>query len=209
MSKVTNQEKWLSLPEAAEHLGVHSATLRRWTDRGEIPHMRTPGGHRRLALSDLERFADENRQGRATTAVELTWAQQAMIQTRSEISQPEGKPWLTAVAVNNRSQHRQLGQRLMGLTLQYVATQNNHQLLLEEARTVGEAYGRLAQTDHLSLTDTLSATLFFRDMLMETALSTSPTAGVQSEDNLRLMRRINEMMNAVHLAIAKTYEQGG
>lgn len=208
MSKAINRERWLSLPEAAEQLGIHSTTLRRWADNGQIPHMRTPGGHRRFAQSDLERFANEQRQGGELTAVELTWAQQAMIQTRSEISQPEGKPWLTAVAPDSRSQHRQLGQRLMGLTLQYVAAQSNHHLLLEEAKTVGEAYGRLAQVDQLSLADTLSATLFFRDMLVETALGMSPTAGVQPEDNLRLMRRINEMMNAVHLAIAGTYEYG-
>ena len=95
----------------------------------------------------------------------------------------------------------------MGLTLQYVAAHSNHHLLLEEARTVGLAYGRLAQADQLSLTDTLSATLFFRDMLLETALNMSPMAGVRPEDNLRLMRRINEMMNALHLAIASTYNE--
>jgi excisionase family DNA binding protein len=208
MSKALNQEKWFSLPEAAAQLGVHSTTLRRWADNGEIPHMRTPGGHRRFAQSDLDRFANQQRQGGGGTAVVQLWAQQAMTQTRSEISQPEGKAWLTAVAPDSRSQHRQLGQRLMGLTLQYVAAQSNHHLLLEEARTIGAAYGRLAQTDGLSLADTLSATLFFRDMLVETVLDLSPTAGVQPEDNLRLMRRINEMMNAVHLAIARTYEQG-
>lgn len=206
MSKAINPEEWLTLPQAAEQLGVHQTTLRRWADHGDIPFMRTPGGHRRFAQRDLEQFANANRQKQAITAVEHTWAQQAMLQTQAELSQTEGKPWLTAVAETNRSQHRQLGKRLMGLTLQYVATQSNHRILLEEAQSVGKAYGRLAQADHLSLADTLSATLFFRDMLVETALGFSPTAGGQPEDNLRLMRRINEIMNAVHLAIAETYE---
>jgi excisionase family DNA binding protein len=206
-SKSPNQEEWLSLPQAAERLGVHSTTLRRWADQGDIPLLRTPGGHRRFTLSDLDRFANKNRQISPDTAIEPAWAQAAVAQTRSEISQPEGKPWLTAIAAASRNQHRLLGQRLMGLTLQYVAAQSNHHLLLEEARMVGEAYGALAQDDGLSLADTLSATLFFRDMLIETALQLSPTAGVQPDDNLRLMRRINEILNAVHLAIARTYER--
>jgi DNA mismatch repair protein MutH len=83
---------------------------------------------------------------------------------------------------------------------------SNHERLLEEARQIGLAYGRLAQADQMSLPDVLQATLFFRDMLVETALNLSPAAGVQPEDNLRLTRRISQIMNSVHLAIASTYE---
>lgn len=156
-------------------------------------------------MRDLEQFTNENRLSAGNRALELVWAQQAMQQTRSHISQPEGKPWLIAVAADSRSQHRQLGQRLMGLTLQHVSANSNHHLLLEEARTVGEAYGRLARADGLSLTDPLSAALFFRDMLVETALSMA-AVWVESADNLRLVHRISEMMNAVRLAITRAYE---
>jgi excisionase family DNA binding protein len=206
MSKAIQAEKWVSLPEAARQLGVHSSTLRRWANNGDIPFMRTPGGHRRFVLSDIERFANENRR-MESTAVALTWAREAMDQARYEISHPENKPWLTNVTEQGRGEHRLLGQRLMGLTLQYVSAVANHEKLLEEARQVGEAYGRLAQADQMSLLETLQATLFFRDMLVETALNLSPTAGVRPEDNLRLTRRINQIMNAVHLAIANAYEQ--
>jgi excisionase family DNA binding protein len=206
MSKDIQTETWVSLPEAARQLGVHSSTLRRWADNGDIPFMRTPGGHRRFVLRDIERFANENRQ-MESTAVALTWAREAMDQTKYEISHPENKPWLTAVTEQSRGQHRLLGQRLMGLTLQYVSAVTNHEKLLEEARQVGVAYGRLAQMDQMSLPEVLQATLFFRDMLVETALNLSPTAGVRPEDNLRLTRRINQIMNAVHLSIASVYEQ--
>jgi excisionase family DNA binding protein len=206
MSKTIVPEEWISLPEAARRLGVHSSTLRRWADNGDIPFMRTPGGHRRFVLGDVERFANENRQSEPT-AVAVAWAREAMQQTKYEIERPENKPWLTAVTEQSRGEHRLLGQRLMGLTLQYVSAVSNHERLLEEARQVGVAYGRLAQTDQMSLAEVLQATLFFRDMLVETALNMSPTAGVRPEDNLRLTRRINQIMNAVHLSIASVYEQ--
>src|SRR5512135_2043421 len=48
-------DRWLDLSEAAQYLGVHFTTLRRWADAGDVPCIRTPGGRRRFAQSDLER----------------------------------------------------------------------------------------------------------------------------------------------------------
>jgi excisionase family DNA binding protein len=44
---------------AARLLGVSVATLHRWTDAGEVAHCRTPGGHRRFRLHDLDSFVAE------------------------------------------------------------------------------------------------------------------------------------------------------
>jgi len=47
------QKEWLSLSEASALLGVHPTTVRRWADSGDIPCLRTPGGHRRFRAADL------------------------------------------------------------------------------------------------------------------------------------------------------------
>src|SRR5512135_3424977 len=57
-------ERWLDLSEAAQLLGVHFTTLRRWADAGEVPCIRTPGGRRRFAQADLVRFMAGMRQPR-------------------------------------------------------------------------------------------------------------------------------------------------
>jgi len=44
----------MRLAEAAEMLGVHPETLRRWADEGKVPYVRTPGGERRFASEDIE-----------------------------------------------------------------------------------------------------------------------------------------------------------
>jgi glutamyl-tRNA reductase len=47
------REKWLTLGEACALVGVSPATLRRWSDNGDIRAFTTPGGHRRFARSAI------------------------------------------------------------------------------------------------------------------------------------------------------------
>ncbi len=54
--------RFLNVSEAAAHLGVSAASLRKWSDQGLVPVYRTPGGQRRYSLDDLERFLSSMRQ---------------------------------------------------------------------------------------------------------------------------------------------------
>jgi hypothetical protein len=93
----------------------------------------------------------------------------------------------------------------MGLTLQYVSTDDG-QHLLEEARAVGRDYGRLSLASGMPLSDALQAALFFRDRLLEATLDLAETGRVRPGDNSRLVKRINALLNAVQLATAEVYE---
>lgn len=46
----------LSVSAAARLLGVSSSSLRAWAAAGRVPHVRTPGGHRRFDLDELVRW---------------------------------------------------------------------------------------------------------------------------------------------------------
>lgn len=46
----------LLLGPAAELVGVHPATLRRWADAGRVPVARTPTNQRRFRVGDLRRL---------------------------------------------------------------------------------------------------------------------------------------------------------
>jgi hypothetical protein len=97
---------------------------------------------------------------------------------------------------------------LMGLTLQYISSEEGNGHLLEQAREVGYAYGKLNLEVGLPLTDALQAAIYFRDELIEVALQLPGSTRIRPEDNLRLMRRINRLLNIVHLAVAEMYEAG-
>jgi excisionase family DNA binding protein len=200
-------EQWVSLSDAASLLGVHGTTLRRWADNGQIPFMLTPGGHRRFAMSDLNRFASSRRQAQSSSSLEKLWAEKALTQTRQTISAHKHDDWLAQYDEQMREDHRLLGRRLMGLTLQYISDPEANGSLLKQANEIGQEYGRLCHKTDMPLTRALQTTLMFRDMLVDTAFQLPSSASIKPEANLRLMRRINELLNVVHLAIAHSYEQ--
>jgi len=54
-------EATVSAGEAARRLGVAPATIQRWVDRGVLHAERTPGGHRRIYVTELRRLIAANR----------------------------------------------------------------------------------------------------------------------------------------------------
>src|SRR5918996_5118421 len=58
------ESEWLTLGQAASYLGVAQSTIRKWTDQGTLPAIKTPGGHRRYRRGDLDAFLERSRPGR-------------------------------------------------------------------------------------------------------------------------------------------------
>lgn len=198
-------EQWLSLSGAARRLNIHPTTLRRWADNGDIPVMLTPGGHRRFALSDIEQFSQDRHGLRRVSGIEQVWADRALTVTRQEIMAQQNASWMQTIDEALREQNRLLGRQLMALTLQYISNGDDDRLVAE-ARLIGAEYGRNCLQCQMPLTDALQASMFFRDTMIETALQLPENVNIRPEANVRLLRRINSLLNAVHLAIAKVYD---
>jgi excisionase family DNA binding protein len=49
----------LSLGQAAQALGISTTTMRRWAGDGRVRTTRTPGGHRRFAVTEVRRLLAE------------------------------------------------------------------------------------------------------------------------------------------------------
>ncbi len=201
-----HSSEWLSLRDAAWRLGVHPTTLRRWADTGEIPVMLTPGGHRRFATADVKQFEARRHGLRVLSGIEQIWAAQAVDHTRQELQAYPGKRWLQAFDEEERAHKRQLGQRLMGVILQYVSLAEGGEALLEEARAIGREHADNALKRGLPLTVALEAALFFRDSMVEVAIQLPETVHIKPTANTHLLRRINTVLNTVQLAIVEAYE---
>ena len=201
------EQTWVSLKEAAQRLGIHPTTLRRWADTGQIPMMVTPGGHRRFAVLDIDRFTEDRRRRRVASGLEQIWAEQALVQARQEIASHQDEHWLSVFDEKDRERKRQLGRRLMGVILRYISLSEGGDDLLQAARAIGREHAENALGLGLPLVEAMQAVLFFRDTLVEAAIHLPEIAHVRPEANLRLLRRINTPLNTVQLAIADAYDK--
>jgi excisionase family DNA binding protein len=201
-----SQEKWLTTTEAAELLGVHPATIRRWADDGDVPMMTTPGGHRRFALSDLNQLA-----GAATSldvaGFENRWAQQALDHTRDQLQAKKQHVLMGSFGDDERSRGRELGRRLLGLILRYVSLQQGGEELLDEVRQIGHQYAQTAKASQMPLNQALQVAMFFRDGMIETTLDVPPGVSRSDRSQRHLLQRLNPVLNTLQLAIVDAYQE--
>ena len=58
MKQQSTSQLGLTVSQAALHLGVSVATVRRWSNAGYLQGSRTPGGQRRFTVEQLDEFVD-------------------------------------------------------------------------------------------------------------------------------------------------------
>ncbi|MGB1250424.1 MAG: MerR family transcriptional regulator [Candidatus Promineifilaceae bacterium] len=196
---------WISLKEAAKRLDVHPTTLRRWADKGEIRVTVTPGGHRRFDPAEVERFNNSQRV-RRPDEVQSVWAKNAIQNSREGIVARPQASWLQTQDEQTRLQFRSLGQRLVGLAMQYMARQDEAEDILRQATEMGHEYADVSMATGMGLTDALRASMFFHGQLLESSLELPENARIRPETNRRIMRRINTLLNTIHLGIAARFE---
>jgi excisionase family DNA binding protein len=205
-SEDKQSKQWLSLNEAAKQLGVHPATLRRWADDGEIAVMVTPGGHRRFAAAEIDRFSEERQRLRVVSGIEQMWADQVLDETRRQITAQRGVAWLSTFDEKQREHKRMLGRRLLEITLKYLLLKEGGEDLLDSARAIGREHALDGLQMELPLVEALRIVLFFRDMMFKVALQLPEVAHVKAEVNAQLLRRIGALLATVELAVAETYD---
>src|SRR5262245_22738597 len=169
--------EWLSLQEASALLGVTTSTLRRWGDSGRVPMKRTLGGHRRFPREGIDQLVSAPS---ADIAVALApKPQPAWSFDAREMAHQEWHTHFAAGPLTDRM--RGLGQRLLGLLIQYINRHEDDHRFLVEARAVGATYGREAHEGGISLHDTVEAFLYFRGAFSRLAM---PLPGIVQPTDL-------------------------
>ncbi|PJF40142.1 MAG: DNA-binding protein [Phototrophicales bacterium] len=197
---------WLPLKKAAELLGVHPTTLRRWADAGDIPVYVTPGGHRRFLEEDITALIEHQRKYN-TESPQNMWTQKALITTQRRIREDSRVKWIEVFDEEERQRQRQVGQRLLGLIMQHISMPEADDRLLIEAQDIAEHYAESCMRQGLSAAQALEIVIFFRDGIVESALQMPQVANYDDENRLRLLRRLNQIFNLLQLTLIKHYEQ--
>ena len=200
----------MPLRHAAEFLGVHPTTLRRWADAGEIPVALTPGGHRRFTRADIEAFVARRKRLRTIGSLEQVWADRAMEATRRDLHLSNAHPaWIDAFDEATRELHRVLGQKLMRISLSYLRAPDGDTAYLKSAERIGVLYAKSFRSHGLSLSQALPILFFFRDTMLQTTLQLPDLVNLTSASSLPIFRRMCTVFNAVELAIVEAYSSSG
>lgn len=191
---------WLTLHATSTLLGVSPATVRRWADAGRISTRRTPGGHRRFDPQAVQMLAQAQRPPGAAESGSLAPMGPPL---------PGQQPWHTHLRHSPAAeQMRGLGQRLLGLLIQYLAWRGDDNRFLADGRTVGVSYGAAAYAAGISLRETVEAFLYFRSSFWRMAVQIPPVAqAMDAPEIVRIAERIEHFMDGVLLSTITGYEQ--
>ncbi len=204
MAAETTVDRWLDLSEAAQHLGVHFTTLRRWADAGQVPCIRTPGGRRRFAEADLQRFMLGLRQpNRSMVPLESRALDMARQEIRAHY--PAQSQLLSHFGEQQRSWFKYSGQALLGLLIQFSSRSDSGDIFLDEARRLASEYGAMCCQAGMTVTDTVRTFLFFSHSMLSTVQQAGSVNGPADEEGLRLYKRMSDFMDAALLATLESY----
>jgi len=164
---------------------------------------RTLGGHRRFARHAIAQLAgaQEHAGGiAASPPAARGWG----VDSR-ELARQEWHARL--IAQPGAARMRGLGQRLLGLLIQYINRREDDGRFLAEARAIGVTYGREAREAQASMHDTVEAFLFFRGAFSELAM---PLPGIAHPTDLAeaaaLQSRLSRFIDAILLGVIAGYE---
>jgi excisionase family DNA binding protein len=205
---MADPNEWVSLGKAADVLGVHPSTVRHWADSGDLPSQRTPGGHRRFRRRDLDQWASLQDEKIAPAEAQLM-LQNALGRARMETSggQLHGQPWYDEMDEEARKVHRQLGRRLLELLTKYLADPEEQHDLLAEVRKLGVDYAQLSVQESLSLSDSVRAFLFFRDLLTDSVIQLAEMLSLRTPlDWGNRLQQVNHITDELLLALIEEFE---
>ncbi len=206
-SQPSQESRWLTLSAAADYLGVHFTTLRRWTDAGKVPCIRTPGGRRRYRLTELTAFLAGLQQG-DSPALTMTMSSQGL----TTLLSPKdlglaSEPWNGRFDANMRAMMRSDGQQLMAVLIQFATRRSGGEAFLQEGQRLAIIFGGASHRAGLTLIETLNAFLLVRRSINDSVHQAGALAGVPDTDTWRLYERMTTFLDALLIATVTGFDQ--
>ncbi len=194
---------WVSLRRACEILGADESTLRRWADAGRLRVYRTPGGHRRFSLSDLESMVSG--EGRHRGAEEVERVAVAKIRRQLQRARQDDHGWYGQLSEDDRKRLRDLGRRLVELAGEYMEKGTHRSSLLDEALEIGQEYGRILIDAGLPLPSAVGVYIGFRKTIDETTNQTALRESLPVEEALSASGQVHALGDQVLLGMTAAY----
>ncbi|MFO8035647.1 MAG: helix-turn-helix domain-containing protein [Anaerolineales bacterium] len=201
-------EPLLRLSDAAEYLGVHFTTLRRWADKGDLTCFRTPGGRRRFKKSDLDTFLKRLRQDEhEASGTSIKKMDHRRIFEEVKHHGISGKSWLKHLNDSHRAQMRTDGRKLTALLMQYTSRSDGGEGFLERGQQLASHYGQTCRQVGFTLMETVQAFISIRRSIIDSLCETGMLVGYPDRQTWQLYQRVDHFLDVILLAILSSYQK--
>ena len=197
-------KEWLSLSAAADLLGVHPSTVRKWSDDGKLPVHLTQGGHRRYRMSEVEHWQVSRQNGESLDIDSLLDKVLHAVRVHIQHQPLEEEVWYARLDDDTREHYRASGRSLAHAILFHLASSREDSA--PTAHAVGYEYATRSRKHNLSEIDAARAYLYFRGLVLEAILGayqsmhgTSPAAWAE------MLQRFNQFTDLILLSILDSY----
>lgn len=156
---------WLTIHEASDLVGVSPATLRRWTEAGDLEAFVTPGGHRRFSRSSVLSLLPHGAKRRRRLRELGETPERVVRQYRRELADRTSPgDWVRELGDAERESFREPGRRILAGVLGFLdaATPDESEASLAGALEASARYGTMAREHDIRLDVLTDTFLRFR-----------------------------------------------
>jgi excisionase family DNA binding protein len=208
-TRASVRHEWMSMREASAMIGVSPATLRRWSDAGDIKAFTTPGGHRRFSRAAVVAMLPAERRERPHLG-QLGETPQRMTRIyRRELRQASHwAPWVDTIDDADRQALRDHGDRIAGALLEFLDAElpAERAVALATAEDSSGECGRIAGRIGLPIQATMEAFLGFRMPFLRELSGVARRRGLDTAETTALLQTAIEAFDRLLIATVRGHE---
>ncbi len=163
---VEKENALVGISEASRFLGVSEPTLRLWTDEGIIPAFVTPGGHRRYAKAELQKFINFHQKMLGirdfATKLEDTAPQHREI----GLTLMQSVPGYQELDRDTQQQFARLGRGFLDAIIKHISDPPPKSQTPLEIKDIGYRFGELTGRLGMTLADSVQAFISHRSLIV-------------------------------------------
>lgn len=202
-SRAPARREWMSIHEASALVGVSSATLRRWSDAGDIKAFTTPGGHRRFSRAAVIGLLPADRRGRPNlerlgeTPERMARAYRRDLQGTARLA-----PLIRQFGDEDREPLREHGRRIATALLGFLdaPSAEAREASIAMAETGAAECGRIAGRRGLAMRETVEAFLRFRMPFIHELAGVARRRGLDTPATTDLLETATEAFDRLLIA---------
>ncbi len=208
-SRAPARHEWMSIHEASALIGVSSATLRRWSDAGDVKAFTTPGGHRRFSRAAMIGLLPADRRGRPNLeCLGETPERMARVYRRDLLGAAQWAPWIGQLGREDRAALREYGRRIATALLGFfdAPTAGECEAFIASAEAAVIECGRITGARGVETRKTVEAFLRFRMPFIHELAGVARRRGLDTPATTELLETATEAFDRLLIAVMRGHE---